>query len=264
MLVEIRPIELDGKAWAPSQDKSFKRPVVVQATIKNGRYQVDISESRLKELEEKTGYNLSLIANQSVAHPFWDDTVARVKLENHTEIFDTADPLVEIKMGILRGHPVCANSLEEYAADKWPEAEFVIFDRQAEVEVKSQKASKVFEAGERVRNMTPDMKKSLILIITGEDVSEQTDNYLDGTLLGIIEQQLDTFLKFAEMEITELTDRAIIVKALDNDILIETDGRIYFQDVELGFGQNGALEFLRDKANYKLRDSIKSLVDQLK
>lgn len=264
MLVEIRPIELDSKAWAPSQDKSFKRPVYVQAAIKNGQYQVDITPARLKELEGITGYDLSLNTSNVGPHPFWDDVVARVKLENHTELFDTADPLVEIKMGILRAHPTVANSVEEYHEDKWPDAEFVIFDRQADTEIKSRKASKVFESGERVRNMTPDMKKSIILIMTGEDVSGQTDKYLDGTLLGIIEKDLDKFLKFAEMEIEDLADQAMIVKALDHDILTESDSRVFFNDVELGFGQSGALEFLRDSKNYKLRDSIKSLVDQLK
>lgn len=263
MIVEVRPIQKDSKAWSPSDDKSFKRPQSVFAKVVNGKYVVDLPEARLKELEKETKLDLSLVYNVNAPHPFFDDTIGRVKLENNTMFFDTADPLKEIQVAILRGHDICANSLEELESDKWPMAEFVIYDSKAEITANAVKADKEFEAGEIARNLSPEVKKSLILILTGENVSDQNDAYITGVLYQIVKTQLNEFLKFATKDPSDLNDIALVVKAIDNGILVEVEGKVLYGDVDLGYGQNAAIDFLKQAKNSQLREAIIGKVQQI-
>lgn len=263
MIVEVRPIQKDPKAWAPSDDRSFKRPQSVFATVVNGKYVVDLPEDRLKELEKETGLNLSLVYNVSTPHPFFDEPVGRVKLENNTMFFDTSDPLKEIQVGILKGHKICANSIQELEEDKWPEAEFVIYDSKAEITANAVKASKEFEAGEIARNLDPDAKKSLILILTGENVDSQGDAYITGVLHHIVKNQLDQFLKYATKDPSDLKDTALVVRAIDLGILVEEEGKVLYGDVDLGYGQNAATDFLKKPKNSQLREAILDKVRQI-
>lgn len=263
MIIEVRPITKDSKAWAPSDDRSFKRPQSIFAFVSNGKYVVDLPETRLKELEKETGLNLSLIYNATTPHTFFDDTIGRVKLENNTMFFDTTDPLKEIQVAILKGHPIVANSVTDLEEDKWPNAEFVIYDSKAEISAVAVKADKEFEAGEIVRKLDPETKKSLILILTGENVSNQDDSYVMGVLHGIVKNQLDQFLKFANQDPSDLRDIALVVKALDFGILVEDEGKILYGDVDFGYGQNAAVDFLKKPKNSQLREAILDKVKQI-
>ena len=261
-LVEVRPLEKVSGGWAPTQDQSFKRPVTVSAPLVGGRYQVDIDEARLEELGKTLGLDLSTNSSYDKPHPVYDGAPGKVKLENNTMFFDLEVLLQELQLGILRASAIVANSQTEYDNDQWPDAEFVIVDRVAEIEKKGQQADKKFQASEFVLNMDQDTKVALITILTGEDVSNQTQKYVSGILQDLIDKQLDRVLKFAKMELQELQARASFRRAVDTQIIKEVEGHLFFGDIDLGIGEADAFSFIQNPKNFKVRDSINDLVER--
>lgn len=248
--------------WAPTQDQSFKRPVTIYAPLVGERYNVDISDARLEELGKILGIDLNPKSIFNQAHPFYDGPQGRIKIENNTMFFDPSNPMDELRIGIMRGSQVVANSQSEYDNDMWPEAEFVIIDRVAEIESKGKKADLKFQAGESIQNMDQETKVALITILTGEDVANQTASYISGVLQDLIEKDLDRFLKFSRMELQELQSRAVFRKAVDMQIIEEIDGHLYFGDIELGIGEADAFSYIQTPKNSKVRDSITDLVSR--
>jgi len=262
-MIEVRPIKTEGNVWELSDDQNFKRPISILAGVENGKYRVDISDDRIKELAELTGLELSTKYNPQQPHPFFDSAQGRIKLENNTMFFDLKDPLNEIKVGILKGHPKVANSQEEYENGEWPEAEFVIYDAQVEVAERATKASKRMKAYSIAHKIDVEQKQALISIITGEDVRKQSVAYIDGRLDEIIEKDIETFLRYSEKAKQDVMLLGIIANARALGIINEKDGQLRFGDIALGINDAEILDNFQKISFRDIRVRIQEKVEQL-
>jgi len=263
-MIEVRPIANEGNAWELSDNESFKRPISLLAAVENGKYVLGgVDEKRLSELAELTGLDLSLRYNSQEPHPFFDSAQGRVKLENNTMFFDLSDPLNEIKVAILKGHPKIANSQEEFEEGMWPEAEFVIYDSKVEVAEQATKVAQKMKAYTVAGKMDVESKQSLIAIITGEDVRKQGTAYVDGRIGEIIEKDIAAFLKYSEQQKEDIILLALITNARALDIIVEKEGRLRFGDIALGTDNYEVLEFFKKLPNRDIRLRIQEKVDQL-
>ena len=127
MKLEVRPIE--SKPWhGNTGEKSIRQPVRIHAYVDHDLkvYKVGLSDKDVEELSKQLDRDLSTVYKDDVSHPFWDSKEASVKLQNHAMFFDAKNPYERIKIGILRNHPLVANSQLEFDEGKFPGAEFVI------------------------------------------------------------------------------------------------------------------------------------------
>lgn len=262
-MIEVRPIKTEGNVWELSEDSNFKRPISLFAGVENGKYKVDISEERIEELSKATGLELSTKYNPQQPHPFYDSAQGKVKLENNTMFFNLADPLNEIKVGILRGHPKVANSQEEFEQGLWPDAEFVIYDAQVEVSQKATRAEKKMKAYSIAAKIDVEKKQALISIITGEDVRKQGTAYIDGRIDEIIERDIDTFIKYAEKANQDIMLLGIIANAKAFGIISEKDGQLRFGDIALGVDEQEILDNFQKISFRDIRNRIQEKVEQL-
>ena len=262
-MIEVRPIKLEGNHWVLTEAGDFKRPIRVEAPVSGGRYQIAIEEARLKELEKETGLDLSVNYKPSELHPFYTSSEGTVKLENHTMFFDDTNPFDEIRIGILKASPKVANSIKEYEANIWPDAEYVIYNREDEISRDSLIVDKRREAYSLLGELDAAHKRAIILLISGEDVRKRKANYVEGVMGEIIEKDIDTYLKYAKLEIADVESEALVRLALNSSILRSVDGHIYYGDVDLGVGETDAVTFLSKASNSNMRIRIQEKVDQL-
>lgn len=262
-MIEVRPIKTEGNVWELSEDQNFKRPISLLAGVENGKYRVDISEERLAELTKMTGLDLTTKYNPQQPHPFYDSAQGRVKLENNTMFLDTSDPLNEIKVGILRGHPKVANSQAEFEEGLWPEAEFVMYDAQVEVAKKATKAEKRMKAYSLASKIDVDQKQAIIAIMTGEDVRKQSTAYVDGRIDELIESEIDTFIRYADKVKQDVILLGIIANAKAFGIITEKDGQFRFGDIALGINDAEILENFKQISFRDIRVRIQEKLEQL-
>ncbi len=140
MKVEVRP--LPKQVWHGKKGKeSFSLPKVIEVLYdeETGKYATGLTPEKATELGKKLGVDLSDTFNPNEPHPYWSTKPASIKLENHTQIFDTDRPADEVKVANMKASKLVANSMREFEEGKWSEATHVIFDEQEEVSLKASK-----------------------------------------------------------------------------------------------------------------------------
>lgn len=255
MLVKIKP--LPRQKWHGKEGiEDFSQPVSIRALydVDTGRYATGLDDKKRKELEKKTGFNLDDRYDPRNPHEFWDSDAAILKLPNHTIILDTNNPLEEIKYHIARASKFVANSLEEYEEGKFPEATHVIFDEEQSIKVKAKKVAVKKEAYKIAMKLTTDEKRNIIMIISGKDMSKQSNDYLDVEIDNIINNKPEEFIEYSKRDKEYINTKALILEAVMKNILRKKAEAIYYMDEMIGITIEEAVAFINDpkNQNYKV------------
>jgi hypothetical protein len=258
-IVEVKPIERD--TWHGKRGKdSFKRPVTIEALVNpnTGKYSVAISDKRLKELMDTTGYNLSLNYIQGTPHEFWNTKIGSVKLNDGTTIFDTSRPIDEIKVGILKASYLVANSREDFENGLFPEALFYIYDESERVKTKAKKASVKKKAIIELSKISRARKTEILQILTGTSRRKQSDDYIEVALDDLLEKDggAEKILNLIARDKARVSIHATILEAIHNNILRKEGTGIYYMDDQIGFDMEAAMDYLLDKKNQAFKAKI--------
>lgn len=257
-IIEVKPIE--KVSWHGKTGKDvFSRPVTLEALVNSntGLFAVDLTEERRKELQEQTNYDLSLNYVPKKSHEFWNSNTARVKLEAKTNVFDTTRPLDEIKVAILKASSLVANSLEEYEKGGFPSAKFVIFDEQEEIEQKAAKSAEKRKVYLSIIKLSRARKIELIQILSGESSKNQSEDWIDYKIDQILEKEGARKVNyFLERDKKRTTLHAIILEALQKNVLRKEGPSIYYMDDQLGYDLEDSIDFLADPKNQALKAII--------
>lgn len=255
MLVEIRPVEKQ-KWHGLSKAEDFTRPKTFEAFLKDGQYNVIFSsEDERQYLEKVTGYDLSLNFDINKPHPTWPNKSFWAKLEPNTFFLDTSKPMDAIKLAIMRGSPLVANSVAEYNDNKWPEATHVIYSEQEEYEAKAKKIDVQNEAVRLSLDMSEERKLQLIQIIEGENFRGKPTNFINVKIKELTDEKPKEFIKWATMDAEEIQVRSMILEAVYRGKL-RKEGPSYFYGADkIGIDLDDAVKFLKNTENqpYRLR-----------
>ncbi len=255
--VEVKPLPIQ-KWHGKKNQESFARPKTIQAFADPStmKYIHGLTDEDLKELKKKLGakYDLSDDFNPETAHPFWDSSQARIKLENNTQIFNKANALDLIKVGIIKACPYVANSFEEWEEGRWPNATHYIYD---EKETDEHEASKV-ELRDRAileaQKLGKDRKLQIAYMMLGRNLKNNSDNALIVAIDKCISTDPKTFLKHASKENANMVALGAMVKeAIDASILRKEGHKIMYMDSVLGVEELEVAEYFDKPENNELK-----------
>lgn len=253
MLIEVRPVEKEEQPWAPVGKESFKAPVVIEASVKDGRYQVALKQEELDKLEEETGYDLSLNYNPESAHPFWSSKTAQVRLENRTMFFDQTKPVDRIRVGVMKKSPLVAPSLKAYEKGLYPEAEFVITNEEESLEGKALKIKNIREANILAADLSPAKLKQIVSIITGRSTTNISETALSVAVHEIIEEQADRFLLTASLEPEDLQVQSMVKEAIFAGHITRRNTGLYFDGDLVGATESDVVTLMSEPQNQPIK-----------
>lgn len=257
-LIEVRPIEKERWHGLKGKD-AITRPVTIEALLSGttGKLATGLSEEDRERLEKATGHDLSSDYNANKPHPFWSSPSAFVKLEHKTNIFDTSNPLNEIKVKILKASDLVANSQKEYDEGKFPLAQFVIFDEREEVEMKASKASIRRKVIIEADKLPATRKAELIQILLGVTVRNQSNDFIDLKLDEAIDKEgPQRVLDFIKRDKARTSLHATVLEAIHKNVLRKDGTAVYYMDDQLGFDVESSIDYLQDSKNQALKAQI--------
>lgn len=262
-IIEVRPVVVADEPWAPSGKDDFKRPVVVSALVKDGQYQVDLSEDELKQIAEQTGYDLSLRYNPESSHPFWDTKLGQVRLENRTMYFDKSKPLERLRIAVLKKHPICAASRRAFEKGLFPEAEFMITNEEESLDTKAAKVKAKREAVIMAAEMSPAQLQWIIAILRGKTTRNMQANALTIAVDELIEESPEKFLATAKMDADDLKTQAIVKEAIFAGVITRRKNGLFFEGENVGATEGDVIALITDPMNQALKIRMLDKVNDL-
>lgn len=254
-IVEVRPVKKEKWHGVNSGKNSIASTKVIEALINvsTNRYQTGLTEENQKRLEDLTGYDLSPQYVPKSKHPFWSEPIGKVKLNDHTNVFNMDVPLDEIKISILKASPLVANSQAEVDS----ETLFVIFDEQEEVQIKASKAAIRRNAIIATNGLSTDKKAELVQIALGVSVRNQSNDFIDLKLEEAIETKgAEYVLSLTKRDKAFNTLHSLVLEALHKNILRKEGPSVYYMDDQIGYDVESAVTYLLDKKNQILKGQI--------
>lgn len=257
MKVEVRPLDIP-KWHGKTEKESFKQPVVIEALYNpnTGRYATGMTEEEQEKYGKLLKMDLSDNFNQEEPHPFYGSAAGRVKLFNNTMIFDTTIPLNFVKVQIMKASDDVANSMKEWEAGLWPDATHVITDEAEEMAQKATGIEKKYEAMELAKNLSPEAKISVIQILGGKSMRQQSPNFILAELDELITNKQEEFLKVAKLDNAELSIRAQVLEAEYRNILTKEGTSYYYMSDKIGFDFEDTVAYFQDPQNQNMKIAI--------
>jgi len=263
-IVEVKPIELEKWHKKKGRD-AFKRPVTIEAlvSVQTGQFTTGLTKEDRARLEDATGYNLSPDYTQGKPHEFWNSPAAQIKLENKTNVFQTSKPLDEIKVKVMKASDLVANSMKEYEEGKFPGAIFVIYDEQEEVEIRATKAAIKRKVIVECSKLTKSRKAEIVQVLSGVSVKKQTEDFIDLKLDEEIDSKgPDKVLTIIQRDKKRTSLHALVLEALQKNVLRKEGSAIYYMDDQLGFDIEAAIDYFEDKKNQVQKVHIIELLNE--
>jgi len=263
--VEVRPIE--HKKWHDKVgEESFTRPKKIQALLDSStmKYATGLSDEDIKTLKKKgVNYDLSDHYDSESLHPFWDSTMAVIKLENNTMFFDLGNPLEFIKVKVMKASKFVANSMAEYENGLWPDATHVIFDEAEQAQVLASKVEIKNNAIIEASKLSLDRKIELILVMGGKNMKNQSADFIAVELDKVINRNPEEFLRNLNMDKKQVAAHALVLEALQKHILRREGQRIFHMDSALGIDEIEVAEYLAKEENQDIRLLILQKINNL-
>ena len=257
-LVEVRPVEIER--WHGKKEKdAFTRPVTIEAlvSVSTGQFATGLTKEERQDFEARTGFDLSPDYTVGKPHPFWNSPSGQIKLEYKTNIFNTDRPLDAIKVKVMKESDLVANSQKELDEGVFPNAIFVIFDEQEDLEIKATKAAikrKVIIEGSK---MSPDKKAEIIQILLNISVRNQSNDFIDLKLDECVEQVgPEKVLTLIQRDKKRNTLHALVLEAIHKGVLRKDGSSVYYMDDQIGYDIESAIDYFADDTNQALKAQI--------
>lgn len=257
MIIEVKPLPL--KKWHGKKDsESFTRPKGVEVLYdpETGYYATGLTNEETVEYEKKTGLDLSKTFVPDMPHPYWSTRSALIKLENATMFLNTERPLEYIKYKNLKASKFVANSLEEQEKGMWPDATHYISSVELDLVVEASKIEKKNKAIGISNALSPQEKVAIIQILSDKTVTAQSANFIAIEIDKLIQEKTDDFLRWAQMEKTELNLRATVLEALAKGILTKQGTAIYYMGDRIGFDVDEVVKSFNSTDNQALKVAV--------
>lgn len=261
--VQIQRVPQEGEDWnGLPPDKDISRPVKIEPVFDStgSKFLVDLTEKEWGFVKSQMGdkHDLSLthdITNPE-PHPFWQGRLGTVTLQPHTTFLDMTNPLDVIRLGVMRGHWLVANSLDEYKSGKWPEAMWIIVDNNQDIQEKATGVRKRAQAQMLLTELTDDALCDVLTVAKKKSFKGMTvaNRLVEFEAAAIADP--DSILRAAKLDREERELIAMVYHGISSHILTLRGATVYYADYALGIGAEGAIEFLQQVENEPLRAQI--------
>tara|TARA_R110000787_G_scaffold279645_1_gene389860 strand:- start:9377 stop:10180 length:804 start_codon:yes stop_codon:yes gene_type:complete len=214
-----------------------------------------LDEEQRERLSKSMGVDLAPIQSNEYWHEF------KVKLEDKTMIFDTNIPFQELQISMLRASSQIANSQKEHDNGMWPDAKYVIYDEQQEVEKEAKTAEVKANAFSIFSKLSPS-KRLDVLKIFGKATTNSSEDFTYARLYEILEEDPKRFSEVASAKPEEIKVKALMFD-LEGKGILRTKGAAYlYNDQQLGFDYDDTVMYLMNPKNQalliKLTDDLKA------
>jgi hypothetical protein len=270
MLIQVKPIE--AKKWhGKSGSESFTRPKIIQALVDpySMAYQTGLTEEEEKKYGELLKVDLSRQYSTDTPHPFWDSKMGEIKLENRTQFFNTENPIDFVKIKVMKASKYVANSTKEFENGDFPEATHIIFDESEEVDVKAAHVEIKKKAIIETAKLSKTKKIELVMILSADkdylkmkNLKGKSDNFLEVELDKLTEKRPDEILRFLKMEKEYVSLYALVLEALQKNVLIKEGHKIMYHESVIAQDIEGAIDYLSIPENQELKLRILAMVNE--
>lgn len=253
-LVEVKPIH--KPVWFKNDKaRALIKPIKIgcNVNVKTRKYSFPCPDDERKELENTLGIDLSLDFKLNEVHPFFDTEQSHIQLSYGANFFDTDNPMDVVKLWILKGSDLVANSMEEYEKNKFPKAKFVINNNNEEEALKASKQSLRRRAVVEMTKLTTDKKINILKILTGLDATRQSVDILDFKLEQAIDKSPEAFLKVLDRKPEDIAVESLIISLLNARILMREGTIIKYGDVVIGADMPSAITYIKSPKNQTLK-----------
>ncbi|GHV61242.1 hypothetical protein FACS1894195_1470 [Bacteroidia bacterium] len=258
-LVIVKPIQKENE-WHGVKDPSlnFDQPKIYEVLYnsKTAKYENGLTKEEVKKFERELGIDLSDKFNENEPHPFYSSRLGRIELPMRSSIWNTDQPLENLKLYFMRASKFVANSFKEWKEGKYPQATHYIEDEGGEVSERATKIEQRNKAWALANEMNLDEKIALVRILSKDDVKENSNNYINVRLDEIIERNVNAFLKFAAMDKKQLFVRGSVLNAISRNILTKEGSAIFYMGERIGNDIDEAVEWFLNPENRKMKTSI--------
>lgn len=259
MIVEVKPIV--APKWhgrVGHEDFSVPKVYEVLFDTKTGQYATGLTDEEAEKYGELMGVDLKGNYKHSEPHPYWSSQAAQLKLPNETVTFNTETPSDFVKVKNLKASKFVANSLKEWEKGLYPEATHFISDEEEEDAILATKIQIKRKCSVIVSEMSLDEKANMAIILSGGDkvVPRNSQNKIDVELDKIIDEKPEKFLRFSQMDKTELYTRASVLEALHRNILTKEGTAVYYMSELIGYNTEEAIEWFMNPNNQAIKVAI--------
>lgn len=260
--VEVRPVP--GKKWHGKEGKeSFKRPEVIRALVdpQTLEYATGLDEKDLEYLKNKVNYDLTSQYHPENPHPFWDGSLAQIKMKNSTMFFDPKNPLDYIKIRMLKASKFCANSEREWEEGLWPEANFIIRNEAEEEEVVAGKVELRNKAVIEASKLSHGKKVQMVMYLNGKNIKKASNQTVTLEIDKAIKSNPEKFLRTIQMDSKQLATHAMVLEAIQKGVFREKAGKILYMDQVIGIDKEEVVLYLMDDNNQDLKIRIMEVLN---
>lgn len=257
MKVEVRP--LDIPKWHKKKGKeAFQQPHAIEALYDSqiGGYATGLTEEEVEKYQKKLGVDLSNVYDQEKPHPFWSSKMGNIKLENRTMIFETEKALDFVRVKVMKASKFVANSMKEWEDGDYPEATHVITDEEETIKARATKLQKKNKAFKVAMKLSKDDQVNLIQVISDKSCRGRSQDFIDLEIDDLINEKLEEFLKYAEMDKKTLYLRAAILEAIHRNILTKEGTSILYLSDKLGFDFEDTVNWFANPQNQQMKVAI--------
>ena len=266
MKVEIRPLSITKWHGKTGKDE-IAQPLVLECLMDgSGKYMTGLTPEEEVEYGEKLGTTLSSNFKFDEAHPFYSTRQAKLVLPYQTTIFDTTNPMDYVKIKYAKQSRFIAPSMKAWENGESPDAVFVIYSEEEDMEVKASKAQIKAQAYKLSFEMSDVMKQRVIAVMTDKlrnfrSARGKDANFLTVEIERLIDENAKLFIEVASDDKSLLGAKAMVLEALEQGVLNKEGSGVYYMSDLLGYSIEEAAGYLSTPINSNLATRIK---DKLK
>lgn len=257
MKVTVKPVPTD-KWHGKSGKDSFAQPIGVEVLYdsETGGYATGLTDEETEVYSKKLGVNLDNRFNLEEPHSFWGSNAAKIKLPNHTVIFETDKPIDFVKVKNMKASKQIANSFEEWEKGLWPDATHYIFDETEETKIEASRISKRNKAIQLSMKLTLDEKLSVVQILSNKSFRGRSTDFVDVEIDKIIEDDVDSFLNLTKMDKQHVYAKGVIMEAIFKHKLVKEGLAIKYMGETIGHDVDQAVEYFLNPDNQAMKVAI--------
>lgn len=257
MKVTVKPVPKE--AWHGKSGKdSFAQPLTVEVLYdtEEGGYATGLSEEETEVYSKKLGVNLDKKFDREEPHEYWGTQAAKIKLPNHTVIFETDRAVDFVKVKNLKASKQVANSFEEWEKGLWPDATHYIFDESEETQIEAGRIAKRNKAIQLSMKLTLDEKLSVVQILSNKSFRGRSSDFVDVEIDKIIQDDVDSFLNLTKMDKQHVYAKGVIMEALFKHTLVKEGLAIKYMGEVIAHDIEQAVEYFLDPNNQLMKVAI--------
>jgi len=207
------------------------------------------------DTDDETRLGSALGADLSSSSEYWNDF--RIKLKDQTMIFNTSIPLQELQVKLLQASKFVGNSQREIDGGKWPQAKYVIYNEEQELEKEANMVEFKAKAIELFNKLSSEKKEDLLKIY-GRFVENSSRDFIYTKLFEIVDKDPVEFMKTATLKPEEIKIKALVFDLERTGILRRKNAAYLYNDQQLGFDFDNTVEVLLNPMKQELLVKLKS------